>query len=231
MKPTVSSSDLSDQLTRLGAAASPGLFVGCRAIAIGDELQLTSAELLSLGNSSLKARRASGSARIVARGLLAQMGAHCSELPRSASGAAQWPKGYIGSLAHDQGFAVAATARCDVAAAIGIDVEPAIALPDDAYDLVATASEQKQLGGDLLSARFLFCIKEAVYKATSHLDGKFLEPHDVEVCMATLVATTTTGRKLHVHASRYPRLLALAVLFFAEGNRTNPSLMDCKTPP
>jgi 4'-phosphopantetheinyl transferase EntD len=209
----VSASDVLGQLSRLGAAANHEIRVGCRAIAVGDELQLTPAELLSLGKSNDNVKRASGAARIVARELLVDIGAQPSaELPRSVSGAPQWPRGYIGSLAHDQDFAVAALARSCAATSIGIDVEPAIALPEEILEIVATSAEREQLGGDLLLGRLLFCIKESVYKATNPVDGVFLEHHDVEVCMTTSTARTSSGRTLRVHASIHPRLLALAVL-------------------
>jgi 4'-phosphopantetheinyl transferase EntD len=209
----VSVSDLSEQLSGLGASANHEIRVGCRAITVGDELQLTSTELISLRKSSNKVRRASGAARIVARRLLAEIGAQpFAELTKSASGAPQWPKGYIGSLAHDQEFAVVAVARSRAAVSIGIDVEPAIALPEEIFEIVATSAEREQLGGSLLLGRLLFCIKEAVYKATNPVDGVFLEHHDVEVCMKTATARTRSGWTLRIHASNHPRLLALAVL-------------------
>ncbi len=211
----VSASDLLNQLSRLGASVSPELRVGCRSITAGDELQLTPAESASLRKSNNLVRRASGAARIVARELLSETGTHSFvELPRSTSGAPQWPRGYIGSLSHNHDFAVAAVAPSSVAASIGIDIEPAIALPVEILEIISTFEERKQIDGNLLSARLLFCIKEAVYKATHPIDGIFLEPHDVEICMTTSTATTKTGRTLRIFASSHPCLLALAVIPF-----------------
>ena len=65
---------LSERLDALARAAHPGLRAGCRRIATGDELALTSAELRPLERSIDSVRRASGAARIVAKALLKQDG-------------------------------------------------------------------------------------------------------------------------------------------------------------
>jgi 4'-phosphopantetheinyl transferase EntD len=72
--------------------------------------------------------------------------------------------------------------------------------------------EREELKGDPVSARLLFCMKEAVYKATNPIDGVFLEHHDVEVSLKTSVASTSSGRNLRIHAITHPRLVALALL-------------------
>jgi 4'-phosphopantetheinyl transferase EntD len=55
-------------------------------------------------------------------------------------------------------------------------------------------------------------VKEAVYKATHPIDGVFLEHHDVEVCLTSSVALTSSGRSLRIHTISQPRLVALALL-------------------
>ena len=155
----------------------------------------------------------SRSARIVARALLAKLGASPeSELPRSASSAPRWPPGFVGSLAHDDRYAVAAVARASAIRSVGIDVEPPLPLPEDLLDMIATANERRELKGDLVSARLLFCMKEAVYKATHPIDGVFLEHHDVEVRLTDSVAFTKSGHSLLIHTMARPRLIALALL-------------------
>lgn len=204
---------LARQLAVLAAAADPELRAGCRAIAPGDECALTAAELAPIARAVTPVRRASGAARILARALLAELGAPADvELPRLASGAPRWPAGFAGSLAHDDEFAVAAVAPDRLLQGVGIDVEPAAPLPEDALALIATRREQDRLNGDLVAARLLFCMKEAVYKAIHPLDGVFLAPHDVEVCLGSSIARTRTGHVLRVHAADRPRLVALVVL-------------------
>jgi 4'-phosphopantetheinyl transferase EntD len=205
--------ELSVRLTELASAAHPALLTGCRAITPGDEFALTELEAVRLSSSVVSVRRASGSARIVARALLSQLGLTVAEIPRSVSGAPRWPPTFVGSISHDSDVAVVAVAAAAELASVGIDVEPAQPLAPELLDLVATPLEQDQLRGDLLAARRLFCIKEAVFKACHPLDGKFLDHHDVEVQLNRSVARTRTGRALVVRTITQPRILALTVLF------------------
>ena len=205
--------ELSERLRSLASAAHPALRVACRRIALGDEFALTPAELRPMERAVASVRRASGAARIAAKGLLAELGAPPGvELPRSASRAPRWPPGFVGSLAHDRDFAVAAVAPAASILGVGIDVEPPLPLPEDLLDMIATPSERAELKGDLVSARLLFCMKEAVYKATNPIDGVFLEHHDVEVSLKAAVASTSSGRNLRIHAITHPRLVALALV-------------------
>jgi 4'-phosphopantetheinyl transferase EntD len=206
------SSHLSERLNILAGAAHPELHAACREIMVGDEFTLTPAELRPMDRAIASVRRASGAARIVAKSLLAQLGGSPAvELPRSASGAPLWPPGFVGSLAHDDQFAVATVARAGSIRGVGIDIEPPLPLPEELLDMIATPGERAQLGGDLVLARLLFCMKEAAYKATHPIDGVFLEHHDVEVCLTSSVALTSSGRSLQIHTIAKPRLVALAL--------------------
>jgi 4'-phosphopantetheinyl transferase EntD len=220
-------SELSHALAGLAAAAHPALRSGCRPITLGDECALTEAELAPVRNAVTSVRRATGTARILARALLAEAGGPCgAEIPRARSGAPRWPPGFVGSLAHDAEFAVAVVAPSQSVVSVGVDLEPALPLPGDLLDLVATPAEQRQLDGNLLLARLLFCMKEAVYKATHPVDGAFLEHHDVEVCLESRTAVTRFGRVLRIHTADRPRLLALTIL-----ERGNPcATSDCDEP-
>ena len=102
--------------------------------------------------------------------------------------------------------------RFEGARCVGIDIEPPLPLPEDLLDVIATPGEREQLKGNLVSARLLFCMKEAVYKATHPIDGVFLEHHDVEVSLASSVALTSSGRCLRIYTMARPRLIALAFL-------------------
>jgi 4'-phosphopantetheinyl transferase EntD len=206
-------SPLSERLAVLARAAHPGLRAACRKITAGDELALTPAELRPLDRSIDSVRRASGAARIVAKTLLAEFGVSAGvELPRSASRAPIWPPGFVGSLAHDAEYAAAAVARSTSLRGVGIDIEPALPLPEELLEMIATHSERKQINGDLILARLLFCMKEAVYKATHPIDGVFLGHHDVEVSLQSSVALTSSGHSLRVYTIASPRLIALALL-------------------
>jgi len=200
-------------LAGLAAEAHPDMRVGARAIRPGDEDRLTPLEAAPLARATAPVRRASGAARIVAQRLLGELGFEGEhDLARLASGAPAWPPGFVGSLAHDEAVAVAAVAPAGAMLGVGIDVEPSLPLPAELLAVVATPAERAQLGGDLVAARLLFCMKEAVYKATNPVDGLFLDHQDVEICLSSHIAATQTGRRLRLHVATAPRLLALTIL-------------------
>jgi 4'-phosphopantetheinyl transferase EntD len=96
---------------------------------------------------------------------------------------------------------------------VGIDVEPAAPLPEELLAFVATPAERRALERcPSIYSRLLVCIKEAVYKATHPIDKIFLEHHDVEVCLSSFIARTSSGRTLKVHITTDPCLLAIAVI-------------------
>jgi len=196
----------------IDALSEPGILIGCREISEGDERALMPPEEPAFASSVMKVRRASGAARIVARELLAQIGIVGCALPKSETGAPVWPAGVVGSLSHDPRVAVAAIAKRRDFAALGIDVEPAEALPSEIVDMVVRPEERAEIGDDLRRARLLFAAKEAVYKAVHPLDREFLDHHDVEVSVAHRQATVRNGRRLELRFSISDHLLVLAFL-------------------
>ena len=132
-------------------------------------------------------------------------------LPRSPSGAPAWPEGVIGSLAHDDDFAVAAVARRGLIVGLGVDVEPAEPLPADLVDLVLNAVERRETKGDRVTQRLVFVAKEAVYKAIHPLDGTPLEYADIEIALGEGRATLRDGRRLQLVTLAGERLVAVAL--------------------
>ena len=195
----------------LNALAPPGLLIGHRLISPGDEDALLDEEAASIASAVVAARRASGAARIVARELLAQLGHPRAPLPKSASGAPVWPAGIAGSLAHDDEVAVAAAGRQRDIGSVGIDVEPAVLLPPDTLELIATPNEQRNIADDPLRGKLLFAAKEAVYKAVYPLERVFLEFRDIEVDLAAREAVTRTGRGVALRYGVSPRVVVLAL--------------------
>ena len=200
-------------LTPLSAALRPhGVLVGARRIRPGDE-----AAAAVLVSGQIARRRASGAARIAARILLGELGADPSApLPRAPSGAPCWPNGVVGSLAHDEEFAVAAAARRGRLLGLGIDVEPAEPLPEDIVDLVLLEAEQRETAGDRVAQRLVFVAKEAVYKAIHPLDGTPLDFSDIEVRLAEGQASLRDGRRLELILFAGERLIAVALAFHCE---------------
>jgi 4'-phosphopantetheinyl transferase EntD len=72
---------------------------------------------------------------------------------------------------------VAAVAPADVAAAIGVDIEPATELDDGLSRIVLRPDEEG------IDAHLAFTLKEAVYKAWSGLGGRLLEHHEVRLSL------------------------------------------------
>lgn len=203
-------------LAAMAAMAPPGVRVGCRTIREGDENHLLPQEARSIPSRQPLMRRASGAARWIARGLLADMGLNGVAVLRASSGAPVWPPGIIGSLAHDDEMAVAAVAPVSDIVALGIDVEPALPLPDDIFALVATGADRADPVNRHLAGRILFSAKEAVYKAVYPLDREVLGYEDIVVDLTTGAAMTKTGRRARVVYCVAPRVVALA---FVDGGR------------
>jgi 4'-phosphopantetheinyl transferase EntD len=193
-----------------------GLLIGHRIIAPGDENALRAAEAASLTTRVGKARRASGAARIAARGLLARLGFPDAEVPKGAGGEPLWPASVVGSLAHDNEVAVAAAGLQRNFASIGVDVEPPLNLAPDMLDLVATPDELRRIDGDLLKGRVLFAAKEAVYKAAYRFDQSFLEFTDIDVDLADGTATTRTGHTVSLRTCVSRRIVVVAFVSAAQ---------------
>jgi 4'-phosphopantetheinyl transferase EntD len=176
------------------ALAVPGLLIGHRVISAGDENALLVEEAASIASPVIAVRRASGAARIVARALSAQLGYARVAVPKGEAGEPIWPAGISGSMAHDDRIAVAAVGRQRDIRAVGIDVEPAVPLPREMLELIATPLELRGISDDPLRGKLLFAAKEAVYKAVYPLERVFLEFRDIEIDLVSRTATTRTGR-------------------------------------
>ena len=211
MRPKRADSRLRNAIERL---ALPGVLIGCRSILPGDECAVFPEE--AIDSPGLEVRRARGAARIVARKLLSRPK---RVLPKGRSGAAIWPRGIVGSLAHDSGIAVAAVAPQREFAGIGIDIEPAEALPPELVKTIATPREQLSLDASVFGGRLLFVAKEAVFKAVADLDQIFLDHHDVEVDLTRHEAVIPNGRRVELRFCISTHLVALA---FVRGARCFP---------
>jgi 4'-phosphopantetheinyl transferase EntD len=208
-RPEAGDADIAAALARLVPA---GVLIGHRRIAAGDEHALLEAEAMPFATCALKVRRQSGAARIVARRLLRALGEPKVALPRSASGVPVWPPGIVGSIAHDDEVAVATVARPGRLRSLGIDVEPAHALPRELVPIVATASERARYGTPVLESRILFCTKEAVFKALYPLNGLFLDFHDIEIDLDAGSARVRDVHSASISFTETPRVVALAVI-------------------
>lgn len=196
----------------IDAMTVPGIVVEHRLIADGDELALLPEEMAAFSASVIKVRRASGAARIVARNLLTRFGQPPCAIRKSVAGMPIWPRGIVGSLAHDSEVALAAMAAQRDFLSVGIDVEPAEPLEAELLEIVATAKERESIVGEPCHGRLLFSVKEAIYKAVYPLDGTFLDHHDVEVSLPDRAAAIRGGRTVRFRYCVAPRIVALAFI-------------------
>lgn len=194
----------------MAAIAPSGVRIGCRLIREGDEAHLLPGEALSIPARQPAMRRASGAARWIAHGLLADIGFNDFAILRTPSGAPVWPEGMTGSFAHDDEMAVAAVAPVSHIRSLGIDVEPAQPLPEDLVALVATHADVTDAVDRDLAGRILFSAKEAVYKAVYPLDRRILGYEDIAVDLKAGFATTATGRRARLAYCVAPRVVVLA---------------------
>jgi 4'-phosphopantetheinyl transferase EntD len=123
---------------------------------------------------------------------------------------ALWPPGFAGSLAHDDAHALAAVARAEKVAALGVDLEPDAPLARDLAELVATPAERARYDDVLLRRPILFVIKEAVFKALFPADRRFLDFHDIEVDLETGRARTRLGGRCSFAWQSGAKIVALA---------------------
>lgn len=192
--------------------SSPDVLVDCRTIRPDDDLALLPEEARSIASPLLRVRRASGAARALGRELLTRLGQAPSAIPKAESGAPLWPAGVVGSFAHDGDVAVAAVAHSRAFGAVGIDIEPAEALPEDLRELVVTLRERPRLHEDPFQGRLLFAAKEAVYKAVAARDGLLLDYQDIDVDLATKQARLLDGRGVDLRHSISTHIVVLATM-------------------
>lgn len=194
----------------LSQLALPGIEMGIRRIAAGDERFLLPEEAAMAASAALVVRQRSGAARDLARELLSKIGGPRAPLVREKGQGPRWPSGYTGSLAHHDTHAAAAVARTADHIALGIDIEPSLPLPSDIADIVATAGERARHRAEVLQSRVLFAVKEAVFKAAHPLDGIFLDFPDIEVDLAAGIARTAYGRTVPIRIATGSHVVALA---------------------
>ena len=137
------------------------------------------------------------------------MGVFAAPLERLPSGAPKWPPEIIGSLAHDDVYAVAAVARKKPLVGLGVDIEPAEPLPADLIEFVLLGDERRYAG--TVAGRLVFVAKEAVFKAINPLDATSLEYADIAVDLDAMTATLADGRALKLFAATGARLVAAAL--------------------
>lgn len=143
--------------------------------------------------------------RTAARDALGQAGLQNAIIPQHVNRSPIWPAGYIGSIAHADGIAVAAAAKTENVAAMGVDLEIADAVTESLWPDVLASEEIARIHclPPMLRRRcatVIFSAKEAFYKFQFPHTQAWLEFHDVMVTVdpAQQTFTVTTALPLTI---------------------------------
>jgi 4'-phosphopantetheinyl transferase EntD len=152
-------------------------------------LSLFPAEERVVGQAVEKRRREFSTGRACARQALAKLGLPPESIPSGPRGEPRWPGGIVGSITHCDGCRACAVARSSDIAAIGIDAEPNLPLPEGLLVDIALPEERERISmlagerTDVCWDRLLFSIKESIYKAWFPLAERWLGFEDASVEM------------------------------------------------
>ncbi|MFJ9109269.1 4'-phosphopantetheinyl transferase [Streptomyces sp. NPDC102283] len=137
----------------------------------------------------LSRRREFSTVRACAREAMSRLGFPPAPILHGAQGEPLWPGGLVGSMAHCEGYRVAALARAEEVAMVGVDAEPNEPCPDGIRELIAGPGELAMLveldarHPDIAWDRLLFSAKECVYKAWYPLARRWLGFEDAAVVL------------------------------------------------
>ena len=183
-------------LTRLA-----GPRVGCCVLPIQSGRPLLREEEAFVANAVQSRRREFATGRACARTALAELGCPPSPILRGPFYEPIWPRGFGGSIAHDDTFAAAIAYRTDVAGHLGIDLlAPSdVALLMETTSTFVTSSEAARLGAaDPRSIGRIFSAKEAAIKIASVRRQAFTDFQEIESHQ------TADGMVLHVAGEPSP---------------------------
>jgi 4'-phosphopantetheinyl transferase EntD len=183
-----------------GALGGPGLLAGllpAGAVGADDGADGTAPpwpgeeDLVGATIATAGSRHQSIQARACARRALALLGEEPCPLPRSSTGAPDWPPGIVGALTHTAGYRAAVVARESAHLGLGVDAEPVRDLPADLVRTFARPRELERLArlradghpSSALLPLALFTAKEAAFKAWFPATGVWLGPTAAEVVL------------------------------------------------
>lgn len=122
--------------------------------------------------------------RRAARLAMADCGLPPMAIPAGPQRAPLWPAGVAGSIAHCADLCIAAISTTH--RSLGIDIEADSPLDPDLIPIICTKQEREWLATnpDDITAKQIFCLKEAIYKAQYPLTGRVIDFHALSVTPA-----------------------------------------------
>lgn len=136
-------------------------------IGVGATAALTEEEITLTASWAPPRRNEFAAGRRCARQALAALGAIAGgdALLPDGEGLPAWPQGFLGSISHSRGVAMAVVAPVAAYSLLGLDLEKTNRLSVAAVRRVVHPLEEGFAGGDQLRASVLFSLKESFYKA------------------------------------------------------------------
>lgn len=130
---------------------------------VSDASELFDTEKTAVARAIPKRQAEFAAGRRAARAALAQLDQAAVAIPAGADRAPLWPNGLVGSITHDQGFALAVVAHARSVRAVGVDLTQAQDLPGTTRNAILKSAQEQKLHG--LEARAVFSAKECIFKA------------------------------------------------------------------
>ncbi|WP_319825119.1 4'-phosphopantetheinyl transferase family protein [Thalassovita sp.] len=122
--------------------------------------------------------------RVAARQALGNIGGPAPALPAGADRLPVWPDGFTGSISHCEDLCLAVASGH--VRALGLDVEPATDLPAELWPEILLPPELSDVTGASnpgVTAKLVFCAKEAAYKAQYPLTRVIYGFHDMRLTL------------------------------------------------
>ena len=197
------------QLT--GATASTACFYDCReSVASAEAVPSEPCRAASHGRRVRRAEFLAG--RRCASELLSALGSLCTGVPVGPNGRPVWPAGYVGSISHSEGLAIAAVNRTCNVDGIGIDCQKLLT-QEVAARVAGLVARRCECGTSLSEAptlvTVLFSVKESAFKAVSQFAPglSFLGFHVTEISDRTVLLEITSARVRSDTPTRYHTVL------------------------
>lgn len=174
-----------DQRKMLEALFGPDVVVAAATPSLVND-KLYPDELAHIERAARQRRAEFGTARVLAREALTQLGVAPVSLVPNPDRSPRWPPGVTGTISHTSGLCAVAVTKMMGIIGLGLDIENNEPLPEDIEPIICTADERDWLFQFKLSdratiGRLIFSVKEALYKSQYAVTKEYFDFLDVSV--------------------------------------------------